>query len=58
MCIRDRDTAVGHDFIEGVRAMVVDKDKNPQWEPATAAEVDEDRIRALVSEKSELPIRV
>ncbi|KUP28626.1 enoyl-CoA hydratase [Kocuria rhizophila] len=52
------DTAVGHDFIEGVRAMVVDKDKNPQWEPATAAEVDEDRIRALVSEKSELPIRV
>ncbi|HBH56370.1 MAG TPA: enoyl-CoA hydratase/isomerase family protein, partial [Kocuria sp.] len=41
-----------------VRAMVVDKDKSPQWEPATAAEVDEDRIRALVSEKSELPIRI
>ena len=52
------DTAVGHDFIEGVRAMVVDKDKTPQWEPATVAEVDQDRVRALVSEKSELPIRV
>lgn len=52
------DTAVGHDFIEGVRAMVVDKDKNPQWDPATAAEVDLDRIRSVADEKTELPIRV
>jgi len=32
-CIRN------HDFLEGVRAAVIDKDRNPRWHPATIAAV-------------------
>ena len=35
------------DFLEGIRAMVVDKDRTPRWSPATLAAVDQDAITAM-----------
>jgi enoyl-CoA hydratase len=34
----------GHDFYEGVRAVIVDKDNAPRWRPATLAEVSDAEI--------------
>jgi len=38
----------GHDFAEGVRAILVDKDGKPNWNPPTLADVGEDEIAALL----------
>ncbi len=35
-----------HDAIEGIRALIVDKDRNPQWLPATTAGVTRSFIEA------------
>lgn len=34
----------GHDFYEGVRAVIVDKDNAPRWRPATLADVSDAEI--------------
>lgn len=42
-------TLVGHmmhrpDFVEGVRAKLIDKDNSPRWQPATPAEVSQEDV--------------
>lgn len=36
----------GHDYYEGVRATVIDKDKAPRWRPPTLAEVSDEDVAA------------
>jgi enoyl-CoA hydratase len=38
-----------HDFIEGVRAALVDKDRNPRWNPASLAAVPEQDIESALA---------
>ncbi|MBN8815506.1 MAG: enoyl-CoA hydratase/isomerase family protein [Sphingomonas sp.] len=38
---------VRHDFLEGVRAVIVDKDNAPVWNPATPEGVTDDLINAI-----------
>jgi enoyl-CoA hydratase len=36
----------GHDFFEGIRAAVIDKDRSPKWRPAKLADVDDAVVEA------------
>ncbi len=38
---------LSHDFAEGVRALIVDKTGDPQWNPATPEGITEDTIDAI-----------
>ncbi|MDM8350219.1 enoyl-CoA hydratase/isomerase family protein [Pseudomonas sp. sp1636] len=37
------------DLIEGIRALIIDKDKAPRWNPPTLAELDPQRVQAFFS---------
>jgi enoyl-CoA hydratase len=44
-------SVMGHpDFAEGVRAMVVDKDRSPRWQPTRIEAVDPAVISALFNQ--------
>ncbi|WP_348695067.1 enoyl-CoA hydratase/isomerase family protein [Duganella fentianensis] len=51
-CLRMERALVRRNFehgevIEGVRALVIDKDNAPQWRPATLAEVSEEQVQQM-----------
>lgn len=37
----------GHDGMEGVRALIIDKDRQPQWQPATLGDVTDEQVEAV-----------
>ncbi len=39
-----------HDFAEGVRALLIDKDKDPKWQPASIDDLDEATIATYFQE--------
>jgi enoyl-CoA hydratase len=46
----------GHDFAEGIRAQVIDKDRKPHWEPARLEDVDADTAQRYLAPLPGLPL--
>jgi len=47
----------GHDFYEGIRAMLIDRDRNPQWRPASLAEVSESTVHGYFASLGDRELR-
>ena len=48
----------GHDLVEGIRAAIVDKDRNPKWSPATLEEVTPDIVEAHFNDPGREPLNL
>ena len=43
------------EFFEGIRALLIDKDKSPKWNPTTIGDVSEDMVAAFMGPLDEIP---
>ena len=43
------------EFFEGIRALLIDKDKSPKWNPTTIGDVSEDMVAAFMEPLDEIP---
>ncbi|WP_435243798.1 enoyl-CoA hydratase/isomerase family protein [Streptomyces cucumeris] len=46
------------DLVEGIRAQVIDKDRDPRWRPATLAQVTDDDVRRFFTPLGEAGLRL
>jgi enoyl-CoA hydratase len=45
-----------HDLLEGIRAQIIDKDRNPRWRPAILKEVTDDLVEAYFTPLGDLEL--